>query len=311
MGGAGFIGSNCAKRFVKGGWKVTVVDGLMKNTGGNKENLHSILSRIEFFEKPVQEAENLSVLIDKSDLIIDCMAWTLHHLAVENPEYDLELNVSSHLPLIKNLKQYPGKRVIYLGSRGQYGNPSCPEINEDTPMIPQDIQGINKLAGESYFRFYSKLYKFHIVSLRIANCFGENQLVHGSDIGLVGSFIRDAINGNPIEIFGTNRKRPLIYVKDLAEIIFRLRETPFEVFTCYNVNVWNMLIRDIASTVIEVLGKGTLVEKELPNKIRNMDVGSAEFNSSRITSLLGTLPLTPFEDAVKKTINYFKKRNNS
>ncbi|MFC1606569.1 NAD-dependent epimerase/dehydratase family protein [Candidatus Latescibacterota bacterium] len=308
LGGAGFIGSNCAERFVDEGWNVIIVDGLLTDTGGSIENVKHLLPQITFIEESVQTASGLIEIIDKSDLIIDSMAWTLHHKAIDNPDYDLLLNVSSHVSLIKMLKQCPGKNVIYLGTRGQYGNPGVDVIVEDTPMLPQDIQGINKLAGESYFRFYAKQYKLNVASLRIANCFGKNQLTEGDDIGLVGSFIRDAMNDKLVEIYGSNRKRPLIYVNDLIDIIYRMSERSFEGFSCYNINAWNMLIQDMAEIIIKITGKGSFSVRELPEHIRNMDVGVADFDSSKITSVLGDLKFTPYEKAIEQTLKYFKNK---
>lgn len=311
MGGAGFIGSNITERFVHAGWDVKVIDGLLENTGGRKNNLQRVIPQIEFIDSRIEDVDGLGGLIDKCDLIIDCMAWTAHHLALENPEYDLALNVNSHLELIKNLKHYPGKRIIYLGSRGQYGNPDLAEINEETPMTPEDIQGVHKLTAESYFRIYSKFYKFHAISLRFGNCFGENQPVQGDDIGLVGSFIREVLAGREIVVYGSGRRRPLIYVRDLAEIILKLSQRSFSGFSAYNVNGWDILIQDVAKTIIEILGKGSFSLKEIPDHVRKIDVGSAAFNCSKIAKLIGDLPLTSLQTALKDTTDYFRTQLTS
>jgi nucleoside-diphosphate-sugar epimerase len=121
LGGAGFLGSEIAKVYAKKGSQVTVIDGLMPRTGGNKKHLSEVLSSIQFIDKRIEQVTNLSQLLDSHDLIINCMGWTLHFAAVEDPFYDLELNLQSHLHLIKHLKE--GHQVIFLGSRSQYGVP--------------------------------------------------------------------------------------------------------------------------------------------------------------------------------------------
>jgi len=187
FGGAGFIGSNIAKKLVEIGYNTTVVDGLLRNTGGDLKNIRDILEKIKFYPLRIEEVPNLVKLVEDSDFIIDSMAWTQHGSAITNPQYDLELNCASHLCLIQALTKK--NKVIYLGSRGQYGNPTVSRITEQTTMVPLDIQGIHKLAAENYYRIYSKIKSFDVVSLRIANCFGANQPIKKNEPGLIASFI--------------------------------------------------------------------------------------------------------------------------
>ena len=210
LGGAGFIGSNIVKHLLKFNKDLTIIDGLLPFTGGSEKNISDYLDNISFIHANIEEVKNIGDLTAKAELIIDCMAWTSHLKAIEDPLFDLKLNAASHLFLIKHLKE--NQNIIYLGSSAQYGNPSQHEITEETEMRPEDPQGIHKLTAESYFRIYSKIKKFNVISLRIPNCFGVNQPFIGDDIGLVGGFIRDVFNEKKIEIYGHKRKKNLLYV---------------------------------------------------------------------------------------------------
>lgn len=310
LGGAGFLGSNIAKRFVESGDKVHIIDSLADKTGGKRENLRDIIFDITFTNSDITGIDNLNEIIEQSDIIIDCMAWTAHRSAISNPRYDLKLNVESHLSLINALKGVPNvkdKKIIYLGTKVQYGSPYVEEITEETPMVPEDIQGIHKLVSESHFRVYSKLNELNVVSLRLPNCFGENQPIEGEDIGLIGGFIRDILNGKEIELFGENRKRYLLYAKDLAEIVFRLSQKPFKGFSAFNVGGKETKIEDLAKNLIEIIGQGIYIKKEIPFEVKSIDPGNAKFSDEKLRRFLGEIPETDLKLALKETVQYFKE----
>lgn len=306
LGGAGFIGSAISERFCREGYDVTVVDGLLNQSGGRRENLAGILPPIQFIESRIEDIDDLAGFVGKFSLIIDCMAWTSHHLALENPLYDLQLNAASHLHLIKAIPDGSDTRIIFLGSRGQYGNPAVAVINEETPMIPEDVQGVHKVAAESYYRLYAKFKKLNAVSLRLPNCFGENQPISGPDIGLVGGFIRDILLGRTLDVYG-ERKRYLVYAGDVAEIVFKLSRNPGSGFTAYNLGGQEITIRQLVETLISVIGAGTFVVKEVPEHIKAIDMGNARISEDKLRAELGGLRYTDLSQALAGTVDYFRR----
>jgi len=223
LGGAGFIGSNLAKEFLELGAKVIIIDGFVEHTGADSANIEEIKDRITLHRSKIQDIDNLNQLIEDSDIIIDSMALTSHSIGMEKPLLDVEANLLSHLHLINALKGSQNKKIIYLGTTYQYGASKEQPITEKTPQTPSEIQGINKSTAENLYNIYSKKHGFNVVSLRIANCFGENQKTKGKDIGLIGSFIRDILEDKEIEIFGSEeRTKNMIYIKDLIKAIVKL-----------------------------------------------------------------------------------------
>ncbi len=305
LGGAGFIGSNIANELVEQGYNVIVIDGLLPKTGGKIENL-VYMNKIEFINKKIEEIHDLEFIVKDNDYIIDCIGWTLHLEAINNPCYDLELNCKSHLLIIKALKK--DHKVIYLGSRGQYGNPSVDIITENTEMYPEDIQGIHKLTTEYYYKFYSNIIDFDCISLRLPNCFGENQLINSDEIGLIGSFIRDTILGKPIEIFGTDRIRAIIYVKDVVKAILCILNYKFKQFNVFNINGYNKSILELAKLIIEVVGSGDIFIKDIPESISKIDVGNALFSDKKFRDLFPEYKPTDLKISLENTINYFKRK---
>lgn len=308
VGGAGFIGSNIVRQCLFYGASITVIDGLLKNTGGQKSNLKDILSQIEFIGSKVEDVHNLNEIVIHNEVIIDCMGWGTHRLGIKEPRYDLKLNCESHLVLIDNLPQRPDQKVIYLGSRGQYGNPKGAEITETMNMVPVDVQGIHKLAAESYYRIYAQLKGFNVISLRIPNCFGENQPTEGEDIGLIGNFVKEILADNLVGVFGENRKRELVYVKDVAEVICQLCLKEFSGFTAYNLGGHSILIEDLVKLLIKILGKGKYEVKPLPHEIGSIDIGSIKLNDDHLREFIGAIPQTNLNEALTTTIDYFKDK---
>jgi len=280
----------------------------MKNTGGNRNNLIHLKNNITFIDKRIENVKNLPDLIQSVDLIICSMGWTSHIDSISDPFYDLELNTKSHITLINILKNFPNKRVIYLGSRSQYGNQNLEILNEDGLLSPSDVQGINKVAAEYYYKIYSDIFNFNIMSIRFPACFGRNQMAEGDDIGLIGLFIRDAIAEKEIEIFGKDRKRNFIYIDDLVEIIFKLSEKNINGFLPLNVKGLSIKLIELAEKVIKYCGCGNIIEKRIPNKIRSIDIGNSQMSEDNLIKIIGSIKYTEFDISIAKTIIYFRER---
>jgi UDP-glucose 4-epimerase len=306
LGGAGFIGSHVAERFVAAGDRVIVLDGLIAGTGGRLENVQPLLaSGVEIVRSDIASAPYLRGLVERSDLVVDTMAWTAHRPALEDPVRDLRLNAESHLHVIRCLPA--GKPVIYLGSRGQYGAAPTATITEETPMTPQDVQGIHKLAAESYYRVFAGLRGFHAVSLRIANCFGERQPTSGDDIGLIGNFVRDLLAGREVSVFGDGRRRNLVYARDLAGVVQRLGAERFAGFSAFNYAGDAVRIEAIVKLLVEIVGRGGYRVAAMPHDLARIDVGDAHFSDGRLRALMGGLPATDLRRALSATVDYFRR----
>lgn len=308
LGAAGFIGSNVSELFYNSGYNVIAVDGCLDNTGGDKMHISKIIDKINFIEKRIEDVKELPELINSVDVIIDSMAWTSHHSAISNPIYDLELNAKSHLYLLMQIPDNCKAKIFYLASRGQYGRPNTDVIDEDTPMIPEDIQGINKLAAESYYRVYSKLKNIDVVSLRFPNCFGMNQPTSGPDIGLIGGFIKDALYGKTIKVFGDGRKRNIIYIDDLINDILKLSKKEFKGFNPFNIRGMDVTIHELAEEIVSIIGNGSVIKEKMPEIIKAIDTGNTEFSDNKLNHYLGERTLTDFTGSLEITINYIKEK---
>ena len=305
-GGAGFVGSRIAKSFLDAGHAVVILDGLLDRTGASRKHVAE-LAGARFIEARIEDAAGLGDMISRSDIVIDAMAWTCHRLALHDPDYDLALNLSSHLRLLAAVpKEWHGK-IIFLGSRGQYGSPQVPEITEDTPQNPEDVQGIHKTAAESHFRLASRLKRIAVASLRMPAIVGPNQPVNGEDIGLFGGFIRDLIAGRTVELYGESRRRAVIHVDDVAETIVRLAKAEWSGFAPFNLSGHNVSLADALRLLIAEIGAGAMTITPAPAEIAAIDIGGLPVSEARLTALLGHLPRRDLRTTLRSAIDTFRK----
>ncbi|HEY9188664.1 MAG TPA: NAD(P)-dependent oxidoreductase [Ignavibacteria bacterium] len=310
LGGAGFIGSNLAEFLQKKKYEITIIDGLLKFTGGNKNNLSTIINKINCIFKPIEKIENIDKIIQSTDIIINAMSWTRHHYAITDPIYDLNLNCKSHLILIKSLKKISNKKIIVLSTTNIYGNPKKNTINENTIPNPLDIHGIHKFTMEFYYKFYSELFNQNVIILRFPNCYGEKQPFEGDDIGLVGSFIRNALLNKTIEIYGTNRKKSIIYVKDITSIIESIINATWKGFNTYNISGKEISLLSLAKKIVKLTGKGSIIIKKMPDNLKKIDNSNIKINSHKLYNLIGKIKLSNIDESLIETINYFKEKIN-
>ena len=308
-GGAGFLGSHIARRFVAAGDRVTVVDGLVLGTGGSLDHLSDIRPAIELLIAPIESVDDLRVQVGSADLIVDAMAWTRHLAALHDPRQDMRLNLAPHLTLIEALRGQGPRLVIYLGSRSQYGRMAARVVTEDEPMTPQDPQGVHKVAAESHFRNYAALDGYHVVSLRLPNCFGECQPVSGEDIGLVGGFIRTLCQDGTVTVYGEGRRRAMLYARDAAEIVALVADRSVTGFTPLNVAGRDIDIRDLAMRLQTLVGAGAIKEEDvMPAEIAAIDPGDQTIDDSRLRALVGQPPQSDLNEALQRTVGYFTER---
>lgn len=304
LGGAGFLGSRIVALCTVKGHQVAVVDGLLEKTSGRAENLPPSFPTSCFHRNRVEETANLDALLEDADVIVDAMGWTRHLMALEDPSYDLSLNVASHLAWLTRTP--PGKLVIYLGSRSQYGNPQAAEIVEDTPQVPADIQGIHKLTGELHVRFYSRLRRFSAVSLRLPNCIGVNQICSGEDIGLVGGFIRQMMSGEQVELYGEGRMRPICFSDDVADVIEALAGRDCTGFEAYNMFNHHVRLEDLLEKLHGRIGRGGTCIRPFPAHVAAIDVGGGALSHRKLEKFLGGVTLTDLDEMLDATVNYFR-----
>jgi UDP-glucose 4-epimerase len=310
LGGAGFIGSNTCRHLAACGFRVIAVDGLMPRTSGNAANLAEARADIEFIANRVEDVKSFPDLLRGHDVVVDAMGWTSHWEGFEDPEYDLALNLSSHLMVTRAMPLARPRRIVYLASTHQYGRTANGPVAETQPLVPLDIQGIHKTAAEHHYRLAAERNGLSVVSLRFGNTFGPAQPLAGRDVGLIADMIRKGLAGETIEVFGEGRRRTVHYAPDLAKIIEAVARLELTGFVPINVPGRHVTIAELASRIASYTG-GTVSQKPLPADIAAIDVGDAALDCALFEKYLGPPQLTPLAEAIKATIAYARAKLGS
>jgi UDP-glucose 4-epimerase len=307
LGGAGFIGSNICRYLAARGFHVIAVDGLMPRTSGSKTNLASTSGDIELVALRVEDIRSFADLLRGHDVVVDAMGWTSHLEAFDDPEYDLALNVSSHLVVTRAMPIARPRQVVYLASAHQYGRVLNGPIAETHPLVPLDVQGIHKTAAEQHYRIVAERNDLSVVSLRFGNTFGPAQPLAGRDVGLIAGMIRKSLAGETIEVFGEGRMRTMHYAPDLARMIERIAASELTGFSALNVPGEHVAISELASQIAFCTG-GTVRKSPLPAEISVIDTGRAPLDCTLFAKYFGEPQLTPLAAAVAVTIEDARNR---
>lgn len=213
-GGAGFIGSHVADRYIAAGHEVWVLDNLVT---GKRENLNPAARFVEMDIRQAKEVEALFAA-EKFDVVNHHAAQMDVRKSTEDPVYDAECNILGSLNLILSATRHGVKKFIYISTGGAvYGEPKRLPVEEDDPINPECQYGISKHTVEHYLYLYRVLYNLNYTVLRYPNVYGPRQNPHG-EAGVNAIFAGLMLAGKRPCIFGDGRQvRDYVYISDIVE----------------------------------------------------------------------------------------------
>jgi UDP-glucose 4-epimerase len=308
-GGLGFIGSNLSRELVTLGARVTIVDALIPDYGGNRFNIEGIEERVRLDVSDVRDGDAVRGLVRGQDVIFNLAGQVSHIDSMRDPHTDLEINCRAQLSLLEACRAHnPGVKVVFAGTRQVYGRPSSLPVTEDHLVRPTDVNGINKAAGEYYHLVYNNVFGLRACSLRLTNVYGPRQLIKHSRQGFIGWFIRLALEGEEIQVFGDgSQMRDFVYVEDAADAFLRAGASEACNGHVFNVGGSEPIShRDLVSLLIDVAGAGTVRYVPWPAEKKAIDIGSFYADSSRFRAAVGWEPRVSLRSGFAKTLAYYR-----
>lgn len=308
-GGLGFIGSNLARRLVKLGAKVTLLDSLIPEYGGNRRNVRGLEAKLNINLADVRDRHSLPEFLRGQHFLFNLAGQTSHMDSMTDPETDLEINCRAQLTLLEACRKHnPTLRVVFASTRQIYGRPDYLPVDEKHPLRPVDVNGINKLAGEEYHLLYSQVHGIPSTVLRLTNTIGPRMRVKDARQTFVGVWIKQVLEGKPIEVWGGAQLRDFTYVDDAVEAFLLAAIQPAAVGRLYNLGgVGQISLRDLAALLIKVAGQGSYKVRQFPADRRKIDIGDFYSDCGLIDRELGWRPTTSIEKALEKTVAYYRK----
>jgi UDP-glucose 4-epimerase len=308
-GGLGFIGSNLARRLVDLDADVLVVDSLLPDYGGNLFNLAGVEDRLRVNIADVRQGTTMNYLVRGREVIFNLAGQVSHIDSMRDPHTDLEINCRSQLTILEACRQHNhATKVVFASTRQVYGRPDRLPVSESQLVRPTDINGINKAAGENYHLVYNNVFGVRACSLRLTNVYGPRQLIRHNRQGFIGWFIRLALEGAEIQIYGDGSQiRDFVYVDDAADAFLRAG-----MLDACNGDVFNVggdeptTHRDLVALLIETAGRGSTRDVPWPAEMKRIDIGSVYSDSSKFTATTGWRPRVPLREGFTRTLDYYR-----
>jgi UDP-glucose 4-epimerase len=292
---------------------VTVVDALVPTHGGDRGNLESAAGRIDVVEAQVDDTAAVRDAAAASEVIFNLAGQVSHVESMARPRFDLEVNTGTQLGFLEILREVGSNAtVVYTSTRQIFGHPRYLPVDEDHPVSPVDVNGISKWATEQLHLVYTEQYGLRASSVRLTNVYGPRQRLRGDLQGFLPIFVRRALSGEPITVFGDgSQERDCLYVDDVVECLLltaRSAEAPGEVFNVGNDE--RLSLRTIAEAIVVAAGSGSIESVPWPHDRDAIDIGSYYGDSSKAKRLLGWEPRTSFEDGIARTIEFYRSHRS-
>jgi len=305
-GGAGFIGSNLAKKLIDLGSKVIVADNFSR---GRKENLKPILDRIQLHHVDLTKMDSCLAVTKQVDFVFHLAA------SVGGIQFIMKENVGGLTPsLLMNTNMLEAARIndverfLFTSSACVYRDrgEGLNRFKEEAaiPANPLTTYGWAKILGEIQCKSYHVDYGIKCSAPRIFNAYGENENLDPRWSHVIPSLIRKAIlyPREGFTLFGDGiQERAFIYVKDCVKGLLLNME---KVTDAEPINLGSeelISIRELAKKIVDVSGKNVQIEYDLSGP-RGTDKYCAD--TTRMEQVLGWIPATPLEEGLKKTYDW-------
>jgi UDP-glucose 4-epimerase len=309
-GGMGFIGSNLAIRLAQAGAKVTVLDAMIPDYGGNEFNLSPVTNEVRVNYCDIRDDSAVNYLVRGQDYIFHLAGQVCHLMSMTNPFPDIEMNITGTAVIMEACRKYnPTAVVVYTGTRGQYGPSVSLPVNEEAPTNPKGIYEISNLTAEKIIRVYHDVHGVRSVMLRLSNIYGpRSQMLH-SRFGVCNWFIRLAMDDATIQVYGDGSiLRDFCYVEDCVEAIIRSAITPGAYGEIFNVGSdIPVSFLQLVKTIISVGKQGRWEFAEFSPERKAQEPGDFYSDVSKIERIVGWRPTTDLENGLAKTFDFYRK----
>jgi UDP-glucose 4-epimerase len=303
-GGAGFIGSNLARKLLELGAKVTVIDNLLT---GRLTNIKEILHKIRYVRKSINDLNMLKKEFKNAYCIFHQAAIPSVQRSVEDPLETNKANIDGTLCVLMAAKEANARRVVYAASSSSYGNqPKLPK-HEDMVMDPRSPYAIQKLTGEYYCNVFYEIFGVETVGLKYFNVFGPYQDPNSMYSAVIPLFIKCILKNKQPIIFGDGlQSRDFSYVDNVVHANLLAATTK-------NKKAFGMTMNIACGKRINLLQMLKLINKIKGKNIRPKfaaerkgDVKHSLADISLAKKLIGYKPIISFEQGIKKTIVWYK-----
>lgn len=309
LGGLGFLGSSLALRLHQFKSKLTLVDAMIGEYGGNPFNVAELADSCRINYCDIRDRTAMDWLVKGQDYIFHAAAQVCHLKSLTDPFPDIDINITGTAVLMEALRKHnPAAKVIKLGSRGQYGPVLKLPATEESPCQPKGIYEISLLAAEHIIGSYFRNHGIGCILARLTNIYGPRAQMRHNKFGVANWFMRLALEGKTIPVYGDGRiKRDFLYVDDCVDALLHLAAMPQTMGHTFNVG------HDQPSSFLELAEvitsmTGTAWEfTPFSTERKSQEPGDFFSDITKIHRLTGWRPATSLEEGVAKTLEFYRE----
>ncbi len=309
-GGLGFIGSNLSIELVKLGARVTIIDNMLPRQGSNLFNIKNIEDKVKVNISDVRNGLSMNHLVQGKEYIFHLAGQVNHVDSMRNPIQDLDINCRGTLVLLEALRHHNREaKVIFAGTRGEYGSSVKLPVDEDHPTNPKGIYAVTNLTAEKMVLVYDDVFGIKGACLRITNTYGPRHQMMHDEYGVFNWFIRKAMDDDDIPVFGDGRiLRDFLYVDDLVQCMLMTASAEGAYGEVFNIGSGvPVSFIELAEKIASISGMGRAKYTEFTQERKEVEPGDYYADIGKIGRVVGWAPKTPLDEGIRKTIEYYRQ----
>lgn len=309
-GGLGFIGSNLAIAVVEAGAEVTLLDAMIEGHGGNPFNIEPVADRVKTSLCDIRDVERVREAVQGQDYIFHLAGQNDHVLSLTDPFPDIDINIKGTAVLLEACRhENPTARLVYTGTRGEYGPAAKLPVSEDAPINPKGIYELSSLTAQQLFRIYHENHRVRSVTLRLTNIYGERAQMRHDRFGVANWFVRLALDDQTIPIYGDGSLlRDFVHVKDAVRAILAASLTEAAFGGLFNVgNDRAASFREFAEAVVRIAGSGRLEFTPFSKERAAVEPGDFYSDITKIRTQVGWSPQVGLDEGIGRTVEYYRR----
>ena len=306
IGGLGFIGANLSRHLHAEGAIVTV---LTPSRGRHAEDAQEFdRVGIAVREGDIRRRDDIAAAVAGQDVIFNLSGQSGAVRSMEDPWTDLDVNCGGALSLLEAVRAVNQKaRVVFTGSRLEYGRVGSSSVGEDHPTDPLCLHAIHKLTVEQYLKLYRQLFGLRYVIARITNPYGPGQPRSRTAYGVVNRLIHLALSNDVLPIYGDgSQRRDYIYIDDTVAALCALAVAP-DAEGIYNVgNGVGTPLVEMARAITKISGGGRIEFVEWPPLDEKIETGDFVADITRIRRETGWSPAVAVDEGLRRTVAHYR-----
>jgi UDP-glucose 4-epimerase len=283
---------------------------MQPNTGANVANLNGLEDRLAIRLVDLRDCDSHSETFAGVHEIFNMAGHVSHIDSMIDPVADLGANVHAQIALLECCRKHaPDATIVFASTRQIYGRPVSFPVDENHPLHPVDVNGINKMAAEAYHTLYHTVYGLQTVSLRLTNTYGPGMRIKDARQTFLGIWLRRVVEDGTFEVWGGQQVRDFTFVEDVVDVFLlagRCRDAIGRIFNIGGGSSISLL--ELAGLLVKTAGGGNYKVCEFPPERRRIDIGDYFADDRAFRRLTGWSPKFSLKEGLSSTIDYYRSR---